>query len=198
MKKILGLIVVAVILTGCATTKVERVDAQTATDLSGNWNDGDVRQIADTLVTECVNAPAITNFIVDKKQLPTVILGAFRNQSDEHLDTSIVAKKFEIALVNSGKVNFVAGGKDKQLLRDEREDQLENASEETAKGLGHEIGADFMLVGSIKVIVDQIEAKAVRNYIVNAELIDVESNRKLWVGENADIKKVIQRSKVRF
>ena len=36
---------------------------------------------------------------VENKKLPTVVLGSFRNLSDEHLDTSILAKKFEAALI---------------------------------------------------------------------------------------------------
>lgn len=177
---------------------VERIDADSVTDLSGYWNDTDVRLIADTLVLECVEAPAIKNYIIENKKLPTVVLGSFRNLSDEHLDTSILAKKFEIALINSGKVDFVASGKDREEIRKEREDQLVYASEETAKSLGAEIAADFMLVGSVKTIVDSFEGKTTRNYFVNAELISVETNRKLWVGENSQIKKFIQRSKVRF
>lgn len=197
LKIIFVLILLANVFISCVSG-VERVDADSVTDLSGYWNDTDVRLIADTLVLECVEAPAIKNYIIENKKLPTVVLGSFRNLSDEHLDTSILAKKFEVALINSGKVDFVASGKDREEIRKEREDQLVYASEETAKSLGAEIAADFMLVGSVKTIVDNFEGKTTRNYFVNAELISVETNRKLWVGENSQIKKFIQRSKVRF
>lgn len=197
LKIIFVLILLANVFMSCVSG-VERIDADSVTDLSGYWNDTDVRLIADTLVLECVEAPAIKNYIIENKKLPTVVLGSFRNLSDEHLDTSILAKKFEVALINSGKVDFVASGKDREEIRKEREDQLVYASEETAKSLGAEIAADFMLVGSVKTIVDNFEGKTTRNYFVNAELISVETNRKLWVGENSQIKKFIQRSKVRF
>lgn len=197
LKIIFVLILLANVFMSCVSG-VERIDADSVTDLSGYWNDTDVRLIADTLVLECVEAPAIKNYIIENKKLPTVVLGSFRNLSDEHLDTSILAKKFEVALINSGKVDFVASGKDREEIRKEREDQLVYASEETAKSLGAEIAADFMLVGSVKTIVDSFEGKTTRNYFVNAELISVETNRKLWVGENSQIKKFIQRSKVRF
>ncbi|NLM00516.1 MAG: penicillin-binding protein activator LpoB [Treponema sp.] len=199
-KKALVLISLVILsfICGCQSNSVQRIDPSVSKDLSGYWNDTDVRFIADTLVQECVDAPAIRNYIVQNKKFPTLILGSFKNLSDEHLDTSIVAKKFEAALVNSGKVDFVADSKEREEIRKERVDQLEHASEETAKSLGYEIGADFMLIGTVKTIVDSADGKSVRNYIVNAELIDVETNRKLWVGENSDIKKFISRSKVRF
>lgn len=193
---VLTLIMVAV--TGCKSTKVERVSVDTVTDLSGYWNDTDVRIVAESLIADCVNAPAITNYIRSNNKLPVVIVGNFRNDSDEHIDTSILTKKFEAALINSGKVDFVASSSERGEIRQEREEQQTWASEETAKRLANETGADFMLIGSVKTMVDQLDATSTRTYWVYAELIDIETNRKLWLGENSEIKKVITRSKVRM
>ncbi len=201
MKKVktLGLALVAILLfASCASTKVERIDAETQTDLSGYWNDTDVRLVASSLVEECVSAPAITNYIQNNASLPVVIVGTFSNQSDEHLDTSILAQKFEAALINSGRVDFVASADQRDELRQERLEQQEWASEDTASRLANETGADFMLIGSVKTIVDAVDNKSTRTYYVTAELIDIETNRKLWVGENSEIKKFITNSKTRF
>lgn len=193
------LLVVLLFLTvSCASSGVSRIDSETETDLSGYWNDTDVRLIADTLVTECVDAPAIMSFIKDNGRAPIVVLGSFKNLSDEHMDTSILAKKFEMALVNSGKVEFVAGKNERELLREEREAQQEWANEDSAKSLANEDAADFMLLGSVKTIVDSAKGDSVRCYIVNAELIDIEKNKKVWLGENSDIKKVVKRSAARW
>ena len=54
-----------------------------------------------------------------------------------------------------------------------------------------------MLIGTVKTIVDSADGKSVRNYIVNAELIDVETNRKLGLEKNSTLKNYF-RSKVRF
>lgn len=190
-----------VVLSSCVSTsgtQVNRIDARTQTDLSGYWNDTDVRIIADTLVQECVNAPSIVNFIRQYQRPPVVILGSFRNQSDEHLDTSILAKKFEIALVNSGKVDFVASSMEREELRDERENQQEWSNEFSAKALANEVAADFMLIGSVKTIVDSSGADFTRTYFVTAELINIEKNTKVWLGENSSIKKYIRRDTVRW
>lgn len=187
-----------VLMTGCQSTKVERVSSDTVVDLSGYWNDTDVRIVAESLIADCVNAPAITNYIRNNNQLPVVIVGTFRNDSDEHIDTSILTKKFETALINSGKVDFVASSSERGEIRQEREEQQTWASEDTAKRLANETGADFMLIGSVKTMVDQMDNTSTRTYWVYAELIDIESNRKLWLGENSEIKKVITRSKTRL
>ena len=202
MKKLslIGLVVLLafVVLVGCSSTKVDRVSPDTITDLSGYWNDTDVRIVAESLIADCVNAPAITNYIRNNNALPVVIVGNFRNDSDEHIDTSILSKKFEVALINSGKVDFVASSSERGEIRQEREEQQAWASEETAKRLANETGADFMLIGSVKTMVDQMDNTSTRTYWVYAELIDIESNRKLWLGENSEIKKVITKSKTRM
>lgn len=202
MKKLslIGLVVLLafVVLVGCSSTKVDRVSPDTITDLSGYWNDTDVRIVAESLIADCVNAPAITNYIRNNNSLPVVIVGNFRNDSDEHIDTSILTKKFEVALINSGKVDFVASSSERGEIRQEREEQQSWASEETAKRLANETGADFMLIGSVKTMVDQMDNTSTRTYWVYAELIDIESNRKLWLGENSEIKKVITKSKTRM
>ena len=188
-----------VMFTSCSSTPdVKRVSTDTITDLSGYWNDTDVRIVAESLVKDCVNAPAIANYIRNNGKMPIVIVGNFRNDSDEHIDTSILSKKFETALINSGKVDFVASSSERGEIRQEREEQQEWASESTAKRLANETGADFMLIGSVKTMVDQNQKKMSRTYWVYAELIDIESNRKLWLGENSEIKKIITRSSVRL
>lgn len=185
---------------GCASTKtVRRIDASTQTDLSGYWNDTDVRIVAENLISQCVNAPSIAAFAYGKKREPVVILGTFKNQSDEHIDTSILSKKFEIALLNSGKVDFVASSSERGEIRVERNEQQMYASEATAKSIANETGADFMLIGSVKTIVDSDSREATRTYYVTAELIDIETNRKLWAGEDSSIKKLIRKpSSYRF
>ena len=199
MKRILTFAIVSImLLASCASTKVERIDAETVTDLSGYWNDTDLRIVANTLIDECIASPEITNYIRDENKLPVIIVGPFRNQSDEHIDTSILAQKFEIAMINSGKVDFVASSEQREALRKEILSQQEWSSMETASRLANELGADFMLQGSVKTIIDFVDNKSTRTYYVTAELIDIESTRKLWVGENSEIKKLIKRSKSRY
>lgn len=187
------LIFVAFAFFGCSSSNsVSRIDSSTQTDLSGYWNDTDVRIVAESLISQCVNAHAIAAFSYGKKRQPVVILGTFKNQSDEHIDTSILSKKFEIALLNSGKVDFVASSSERTEIRTERNEQQSFASESTAKSIGNETGADFMLIGAVKTIVDSISGQSTRTYYVTAELIDIETNRKLWAGEDSSIKKLIK------
>lgn len=189
----------SIIFSSCKSTKVERVSPEKQVDLSGYWNDTDVKIVAEELISSCLESNAIVNFASShNKKKPVVIVGSFRNLSDEHIDTVILTKKLEAALVNSGKIDFVSASSEREEIRNERLDQQSNASEETAKALRNETGADYMLQGSIRTIVDSEGKKTTRTYYVTAELVDIETTKKLWMESNSSIKKVITRSQTKL
>ena len=189
----------ALIFSSCASNNVSRVSSETVTDLSGYWNDTDVRLVAGEIIDGCLASPRIAQYPSQHGgKLPVVIVGSYRNKSDEHIDTEILTKKLEAALVNSGKVEFVASSAERNELRAERIDQQTNASESTAKSLGNETGADFMLQGTVTTIVDTDGRQQVRTYQVDMQLIDLETNRIIWSDQNNDIKKYIKKSAVKF
>jgi len=70
-------------------------------------------------------------------------------------------------------------------------------SDQTAKQRGEETGADLMLIGTLNSIVDQEGREAVVYYQVNMELVEIESNMKVWIGEKK-IKKYISRATKKF
>jgi uncharacterized protein (TIGR02722 family) len=180
-------------LGACASSpKVSRVDADTQTDLSGYWNDTDVRIVCDSLIKGCLDSPRVTQEIARLGRLPVILIGRFKNDSDEHIDTTIISSVMESAIFNSGKADFVAGGDTRSELRAERQEQQGNASEETAAALGNETGADFLLTGSVKTIVDKAGNTSTRTYFVSAELSNIETNARLWIDQNSAIKKVIK------
>jgi len=189
------------LISACSSTpKVDRVDANTQIDLSGRWNDSDVRMVSNTLINDCLNAPRVSQFIDQYKsqhngKLPACLVGTFKNDSSEHIDTTIISKAMETSIVNSGKMDFVAGGDTLAEIRSERQDQQSNASEDTAAALGNETGAALLLTGSVKSIVDRAGNTTVRSYFVNAELTNVETRTRLWMGDNNEIKKVIKQPK---
>jgi hypothetical protein len=194
----LALPLCALLLASCASTGVARVDAGTQTDLSGYWNDTDVRIASESITKDCLGSPRLAAFEKKNNRLPVLIVGSFRNESDEHIDTSIISKKLETALVNSGKAEFVASKDERLNLRSERQDQQAWASEDTAKEIAAETGADFMLLGSVKTIVDKASGTSTRAYFIDYELIDIQSNKVVFIGENNEIKKVIKRSSSSF
>ncbi|UCH20582.1 MAG: penicillin-binding protein activator LpoB [Deltaproteobacteria bacterium] len=190
---------VVLLLSGCSTAPtVERKEVDTTIDLSGRWNDADSRMVSEEMIQDCLNRPWLQRYTIRHDgQIPTVIVGRIKNRSHEHINVQTFVKDLERALINSGEVQFVASSGERTGVREERKDQAEHASEETMKGPGQEIGADFMLIGSINTIRDDIGGKAVMYYQTNLELIDMSTNIKVWIGEKK-IKKLIKKPKVKW
>ena len=150
------------------------------------------------MIDDCVNHFWVTNYIsFHSGKMPDVIVGTVVNRSHEHINVQTFVKDLERALINSGQVQFVASRGEREGVRDERLDMAEHASDETMKEAGQEIGADYMLIGTINTIRDDIGGKAVMYYQVDLELIDMGNNLKVWIGDKK-IKKLIKKSKVKW
>lgn len=198
-KRFVYSLIIAVALAGISACgqKVTRVESDTVTDLSGNWNDTDSRLVADEMIQDALSQSWLTRFNREQGKPPTVIVGEVRNLSHEHINTRTFISDMERALINSGEVEFVASSEERQEVRAERKDQDLHASEETRKAMGQEIGADFMLKGSINTIIDAVSGEQVRFYQVDLTLIDLANNRKVWVGQKK-IKKTIEKGGLRW
>jgi penicillin-binding protein activator len=185
----------AVLLTGCST-KVTRVSHDSTIDLSGKWNDTDSRLTAEEMVKDALNAAWYVKYVANKST-PTVVVGEVRNKSHEHISTETFTNDIQRALINSGKVEFVANKAERGELRDEKADQSANASVESRQSAGEESGAKLMMKGELNTIVDQEGGKAVVFYQVNMELIELETHKKVWIGDKK-IKKFVERSETKF
>jgi uncharacterized protein (TIGR02722 family) len=186
-------LVLAILLAACGGHSVKRVDANTQMDLSGYWNDTDLRLANDYLIKECLATPRLSQYRAANNRLPVIIVGKFKNASDEHIDTSILSQRLEASILASGKAEFVASGDLRDQIRGERLDQQQGYTDDaTMARIGREAGADFMLTGSVKTIMDRYDKTTTRSYFITAELTDITTNRKLWIGEYNEIKKVIK------
>lgn len=181
-----------------STPSVERISSEESIDLDGYWNESDVSAVCNTLIEECSKSSAVAGFTKKNKRVPVAIIGRIRNESSEHIDTSIIEKKFQNAIVNSGAMEFVSDSSERQYLRDEKADQAEHATMDTAKELDSETGADYMLLGSVKSIVQVSANKNIRTYYVYVELHDIKTNKILWMSEDSSIRKVISNPKYKF
>ena len=198
MKKGLLLLIVALMAIGCGSSKkVYRINPETQTDLSGNWNDTDARLVAEEMVKDCLSRPWLTNYVKESGQDPVVTVGTIRNKSDEHIDVEVFTTDFERELINSGQVRFVAAKDYRQEIREERFDQQEFASPETMKKIRNETGADFILMGSVKTINDEAGGTLVKYYQTDLEMINIETMEKVWIGTKK-IKKEISKSKTKW
>ena len=117
MKNKLFYLVIAVlvlVMTSCATS-VNRVATGTARELSGFWNERDVDIVCTSLLDDMFYSARYKEYAQSIEGRPLIRVGSFRNESDEHIDTSIVTSSMQNAIFNSGLADFVA---DRSFLDD--------------------------------------------------------------------------------
>ncbi len=182
----------ALVMFSCSTTRtVERLDPNEQIDLSGRWNDTDSRLVAEEMTRDALSRPWRQEFVGRTNNPPRIIVGTIINKSHEHIGSETFINDIERELLNSGLIKLAAGKDAREEIREERGDQQNFSSPETAKAWGKEKGADYMLQGSINSIVDEYGKKKTVTYYVDLTLTDLETNEKVWIG-NKKIKKYIE------
>lgn len=118
-------------------------------------------------------------------------MGLIKNKTSEHIDAGNYIKKFEMVIFNSGIAELVESEEFRDKLRQERAEQQDFADPATVAKWGKEIGADVMLFGEMNSETDVYNNKRVVNYITTLFLTDIETNKRVWYGQN-EIKKFVK------
>lgn len=187
-------------LTGCGGTKVQRLDTLQEVALTDRWNATDSRLVSEEMIDDMLSFPWINRWTQanpDRSRQPTVLVMNVRNRSHEHIQVDTFINDLRRAMIRSGQVDFVAGNKVREGLREERKDQEFNATAATAAKLAAEQGANFALSGSIDSWVDQLDGTRITNYQIDLSLIDMQTNREVWAGQKK-LQKHQKRSKFGF
>ena len=187
------LVALTLLAAGCSSKRVSRREAGEMIDLSGRWNDTDSRLVAEEMIQDSMSFPWIDDFQKKSGKKPTVITYGVKNRTSEHINTQTFMKNMERAFLRSGRVTVVASPEDREKVRSERADQQSGFTGNPA-AVGRELGANFVLTGVLNSINDRADGEEVVFYQTNLELINVETNEKVWIGEKK-IKKLIDRAK---
>lgn len=190
--KSLLLIIIAFSLFACSGLQVTRVDSNEEVDLSGYWNDTDSRLVAEEMISDSLANQWITGFNKVHFRKPRIIIGLVLNKTEEHISTETFIKDLQKSYINSDKITFVASRDQRAEIRMERADQAINSKAGTAKKQGQEIAVDFILKGQINSIFDANKKSQLKYYQVELELINLETNETVWIGQKK-IKKVISK-----
>ena len=198
----LGLATSGAMACGGTNRTIKRTSASSneGGDLSGYWNDRDARQVAESMITQALQEPWISEFQQKNEgRRPIIKLrGVIKRTDDRNVNEQFFTKQVESALLKSRKVRVVAADVQENINVAERERQMKHASDETAKSMGQEVGADFTLQTFVNSQNETDgEGRSVRAYLVQMELLDVQTNEKVWIGEEP-IRKIIEQDRVRF
>ena len=184
------------VICSCADRKVARVNTDQVIDLSGRWNDTDSRLVSEAMITDLLGSRWLPVYESRHNNArPVLVVGTITNKSHEHINSETFIKDIEKAIIRNGSVRLVQAGEKRQELRTERDEQNQGyTSPETAKKWGLELGADFMLQGTINSIVDSYKKEKVVYYQIDLELTDLETNEVVWMVDKKLKKQVSDRA----
>ena len=183
------LVILTVFTLGC--NRVLRISSSQTTDLSGRWNDEDARLVVAAMIKNMIPSPWLEKFMcINGNRLPVIMIGPMLNETDEHINLGQVAESIGYGLLNTATVRIVAHGIFREMLRKEKIDQQSFASPETQKRLGHELGADLVMCGTMNKIEDRNNRDKVVYYQFNSKLVNLETNEVVWAASK-EIKKYL-------
>ncbi|MFH1222706.1 MAG: penicillin-binding protein activator LpoB [Pseudomonadota bacterium] len=181
------------ILSSCSSnrafTKGEYTDPDRVILLDDRYNESDMKIMADALVDSLMKNKIITA----AKGAPVFQVETVSNSTDEHIDMQSLTDKIRTALIKSGKVQF-HDKLQRKTLSDEYSYQTEsgNVNKETAKGKGHQVGADYILAGDFASNVQELGGKKVIYYKLTLNATDIKTGLITWTEEKA-IKKLFKK-----
>ena len=191
----IGTLVVLTIalINGCANRKITRVDPNETIDLSGRWNDSDSRLVSEEMIGDVLTSAWLPRYTKANDKRPVVVVGLVENKSHEHINSETFIKDIEKAIIRDGNIRLVVAGEKRNELRKERAEQQDYASPETTKKWGKELGADFILQGTINSIVDSYKKHKVVTYQIDLQLTNIETNEVVWMGDKKIKKQISDR-----
>ena len=183
-------LLLVVIMIGCARS-VTRVDPNQSMDLSGRWNDTDSRLVANKMIADLLANEKFKEYAKQLGKKPAIVVGLVRNKTSEHIDSDTYIKKMELAIFNSGVADLVESDVFRDKLRLERAQQQDFADPATLAQWGKEVGANLMLFGDMTSETDVYQNRRLVNYITTLFLTDMETNKRVWYGQE-EIKKYVK------
>jgi uncharacterized protein (TIGR02722 family) len=174
-----------------AFVKGEYDDPQRENLMNDQWSETDMQVSVKSLVDSMLAHDSIAN----AKKPPIVMVTNLQNKTSEHIDTQSIMDMIRVNLTNSGRVQFV----DKEAREDiSNEYGYQNSgmvSDETKKGPGGQIGADFIVNGRLDSIVQEVGKEKTVYYKLTLNLTNLKTGIIAWTNHK-EIRKAYKKKSV--
>lgn len=181
-------------LTSCgpkAFVKGQYDDVNRENLMNDQWSETDMQVVVKALVDSMVAHPAIAN----AKSPPILMVTNLQNKTSEHIDTQSIMDMVRVELTNSGRVAFI----DKEARGDvSSEYDYQNSgmvSEETKKGPGGQVGADYIVNGRLDSMVQEVGKDKSVYYKLTLNLTNLKTTVITWTNHK-QIRKTFKKKSV--
>lgn len=180
---------------GCAMfrAKTEEVSVNDMGHYRADYDATDMRNITQSVVNQLITSPWLTN----QSQPPIMTVAGVENRTSEYVDTKNLTDRMRTLLIQSGKIQFVNEARRDELLK-EQGYQAANATAATQAAIGQQLGAAYMLSGSLTEMTQQTMRQArvskteMNYYKLTIEVTDLTSGLIVWTTEEEFARKARQ------
>ena len=171
---------------GCAMfrAKTTEVDVEQKQHMNATYDFTDMRDITQGVVKDLLISP----FLAKQATPPVMMIAGVQNRTQRHVDTKALTDRMRTLLFDSGRVQFVNEVQREQLLK-EQGYQAAQATPETQVAIGKQIGAKFMVSGSLIEIEKEsprqvrVSKQQVNYYKLTIEVTDLQTGLIAWTTE---------------
>jgi len=170
---------------GCAMFRAStsEVDVNRDTHMKANYDFVDMRQISQSVAEEMIN-----DFLSKPSEPPIMMIPGIENRTSAYMDTKALTDRMRTEIFKSGKAQFVNESRRADLLN-EQGYQAANVTPETQVIIGQQLGAKYMITGSM-IEMSQRTPKQARiskttekYYKLTVEITDLETGLLAWTTE---------------
>ena len=166
---------VAIAVCGCSMT-VKDADPTGASSLTQRYDQRDLITWSDGMAQALMAHP----FPPAGEEQPIVVDMGIENRTKTHADMKAITDTITTKLMDAGKIRLINASRRDDLLK-EQGYQMANATEETKVAIGRQLGAKYMITGSL-IEISHDEAKGIRlkkdvdtYYQLTTEITDLET-----------------------
>lgn len=198
LTRIIGLTVLSFALISALTscgpkqfTKGDYDNVQNENLLNDRWSETDMQNVVEALVRSMLAHRAIAK----ASKPPLVMVTRLENKTSEHIDTQSVMDMVRVELSKTGDVQFI----DKEAREDIKEEyNYQNSgvvSEESKKGPGGQVGADFIVNGRLDSIVQEVGKDKTVYYKITLNLTNLRTGVVVWTDQK-QLRKIFKKKSV--
>jgi 6-phosphogluconate dehydrogenase (decarboxylating) len=131
--------------TGCQMFfhSVEEQDPASSSTLTAKYDHKDL-----DILTRDVSAKLLQNKVLQSEDRPIYVMMGIQNRTENHIDMQAISDTMMNRLMESGNARFVNSADRDKLLK-EQGYQLANVTEATRSAIGKQLGAKYMVTGSL-------------------------------------------------
>ena len=183
---LLGATGIMVFSSGCAMfrAKTEDVSVDQMGHYQADYDATDMRKITQSVVSQVLGSPWLNN----QAEAPIMVDAGVENRTSEYVDTKNLTDRMRTLLLQSGRVQFVNAQRRDDLLK-EQGFQAANATAATQAAIGQQLGAKYMLTGSLTEMTQKtprqvrVSKTEMKYYKLTIEINDLTSGLIVWTTE---------------